>query len=561
MSSTILTSPSSSSDKCLSTSECDSCERRLLHRRRIEQGGFHEHELSVCADSISHWVNHWVYTEDPREKGGALPFDLFPRQEELLTWLGEREAARESGIVEKSRDTGVSWICCLYALHGWLFRPGFRCGFGSRKLEYVDRKGDMKTIFEKIRFALWGLPAWMLPKGFKHKEYDCHAKLINPALGNTITGEGGDEIGRGDRTTLYFVDEAAYLEHPQKVDSALSATTNVRIDVSTPNGPGNSFAQKRHSGVVPVFTFHWRSDPRKTQEWYDDFKRVNGPEVTAEQLDIDYAASLEGICIPAKWVRAAINLDLVIAGTVVAGLDIAEFGRDRNVWIARQGPVVRQPLDWGQCNTTETAHRAADETRRVGAAVLSYDCIGVGAGVRGTLDTAERPWPFTTNAVNVGEAPSDDYWPDGKTSKEKFVNLRAELWWKLRARFERAYERATGVAQHRDEDCISIPDHPQLIQELSLPLVRRKETGKLFLESKEDMRKRGVKSPNFADALALAFASDGADWVFGYETGRGAYGDAPHDVTEISQEYRELMSETEGGRIGQSPKDRGLHEL
>ena len=82
----------------------------------------------------------------------------------------------------------------------------------------------------------------MQPKGFKRKRDDCEAKLLNPANGAAITGEGGDDIGRGGRAAVYFVDESAFLVHPQLVDRALSQTTRVRIDVSTPNGPGNPFA-------------------------------------------------------------------------------------------------------------------------------------------------------------------------------------------------------------------------------------------------------------------------------------------------------------------------------
>jgi phage terminase large subunit len=56
---------------------------------------------------------------------------------------------------------------------------------------------------------------------------------------------------------------------------------------------------------------------------------------------------------------------------------------------------------------------------------------------------------------------------------------------------------------------ISIPNHPRLIAELSQTLHHSTETGKIKLESKEDMARRGVKSPDFADALALAFSPAG----------------------------------------------------
>src|SRR4029077_16023889 len=129
-------------------------------------------------------------------------------------------------------------------------------------------------------------------------------KIINPVNGSTISGEGGDNIGRGGRTGIYFIDESAFIEHADLIDQSLEGNTACRIDVSTPNGPGNPFAQRRFSGKYPVFSMHWRDDPRKTEAWAEKRKAKVGPVVWASQYEIDYSASIEGICIPAAWVRA-----------------------------------------------------------------------------------------------------------------------------------------------------------------------------------------------------------------------------------------------------------------
>lgn len=458
---------------------------------------------------MSYWVGNWCWTYDPRESPATVPFDPFARQSELLAWIGEREKKRERGLVEKSRDTGLTWLCCAYALHGWLFRAGFACGFGSRKLEYVDDLGNPKSIFEKIRMLLAHLPGWMYPVGFRAAKHSCLARLVNPVNGSTITGEGGDNIGRGDRTAIYFVDEAAHLERPQKVEASLSATTRVRIDVSTPNGQGNPFWARRHSGAVEVFTFRWTDDPRKDQAWYQQQCRLYDPATVAQEIDIDYSASVDNVTIPAAWVRAAVQLDLPPSGKPTGGLDIAELGRDRSVFVARQGPVVRMPEAWGQVTTTETAHRAASLAERAGCAKVHYDVGGLGAGVRGTWSAAESPLRFRPVAVQAGGSPTLTRWPDGKSSKELFVNRRSELWWILRARFEKTYEYVRQGTTHPPEEMISIPDCPQLISELSRPTFVRTESGKVAVESKKDMRRRGVASPDYADALCLAFHPEG----------------------------------------------------
>jgi phage terminase large subunit len=473
-----------------------------------------------CFDPV-HWIKTYCKTFDPRIRS-VVPFDLFAHQETCVRWIQEREARQEDGIIEKARDSGISYVCCAYALHSWLFHPYSAIGFGSRKLEYVDVKGNPKSLFEKIRMMLREIPDWQIPQGFDWHKHDNYCNLINPSNGSSITGEGGDGIGRGGRCSIYFVDEAAFLERPDTIDRSLTANTNVRIDVSTPNGPGNPFATKRHSGRFPVFTFHWTDDPRKTPEWAEQ-KRADDEVTFAQEYDIDYTASVEGICIPAKWVRAAVGLfdreefkrdypNWKPAGDKIAGLDIAEEGSNKSVFLARVSSLVTDVVSWGQSNTTQTACRASEEAQNRSVKVVHYDVVGVGAGVKGVWETQERGYhpemgvlPFTANAVNWGEPPTEDRWPDGKTSKELFVNLRAELAWKLRKRFERAYEFLHEGVMHAPEDMISIPNLPELISDLSLELYFRTETGKIQLESKKDMQRRGVKSPDYKDALAFSF--------------------------------------------------------
>lgn len=495
-----------------------------LNRRRnywvgIERAGLAKEEMQLCAESPVHWANHWAYTYDPRQPQKVIPFDLFPKQAEFFDWLQEREQKKEDGLVEKSRDMGATWLCCAYALHGWLYRPGFSAGFGSRKLELVDRRGDLDSIFEKIRFMLERLPPWMRPAGYRSDAHDNVARLVNPANGASLTGEGGDNIGRGGRKSLYFVDEAAFLDRPQLVDRSLSATTNVRIDVSTPNGPGNPFAEKRHSGRVPVFTLHWRNDPRKGEAWYAEQKEKKDAVTIAQEIDIDYTASVEGICIPAAWVRAAVDLhvwakknkgiEFPQTELPVAGLDVAAEGKNKNVFLDRVGVVVRGAETWGNCNLTETAWKAAELAEKRGVKRLNYDGDAIGASLKGTWKTSERKLSFQHNGIMGGGSPTESHWPGGKTSKELFVNFRAEGWWCLRIRFEKAYEfREKGIA-HPVDEMISIPDHPALIAQLSQPLRQFSSTGKIKIESKEDMRKRGISSPDHADALYYCFAPSG----------------------------------------------------
>ena len=463
--------------------------------------------IELCRRDAVLWINDWVWTYDPRTDVKFLPFDLFPVQERFIRWLQEQETARKKCIVDKSRDMGVTYLACAYALHKWLFVPGDSTAFGSRKLDYVDLKGNPKSIFEKLRVMIRDLPPWMLPRGWNPDRHSNYCRIENPATGATITGEGGDDIGRGGRVSRYFLDEAAYIERPDLIERSLSTTTNFRIDISTPNGNGNPFATKRHSGDFPVFTLHWRDDPRKGEEWYRA-RRIeyrNDPVTLAQEIDIDYTASQSNTCIPGAWVRAAVELDLPSdALSVTAGLDVADDGGDLCVFTACRGPRVIAIEDWSHTNTTQSAFKAMDLAERHKVVSVNYDSVGIGAGVKGTVETSERPSASLFHAVNVGEAPTERHWLDGKTSKEKFRNLRAEAWWALRARFERTWEHVNGQAVYPADELISIPDHAVLISELSQPMYSYTETGKVEIEKKSAMRKRGVKSPDFAESLMLA---------------------------------------------------------
>ena len=115
--------------------------------------------------------------------------------------------------------------------------------------------------------------------------------------------------------------------------------------------------------------------------------------------------------------------------------------------------------------------------------------------------------PFRHEAINGGSSPSDYYFVDEqRTSKEKYANRRIELWDNMKNRFRKTYEVRNNIAKHPMDELISIPNHQKLIQELSTPVLKHRNDGKMLLESKQDMAKRNVKSPDFADALAYALS-------------------------------------------------------
>lgn len=498
-------------------------------KREIErQAGGWELERKRCADDILYWFDKWVYTYDPRlvgqkdadgnRKSPYVQFKLWPKQREVILWLRDRLDALEEGLIEKSRDTGATYLTAGFALHQWLFSPGFKATFGSRKVDYVDKKDNPDSIFAKIRIMLSRLPVEMLPPGFAWAQHDNYMRIVNPATGSVISGEGGEDMGRGGRSSLYVVDEAAFVPNAETVEKALSGNTDCVIWVSSVNGMGNLFARKRHSIMKPhqIARLHWRDDPRKTDAWAEAKQAsFSDPTTWASEYDIDYSASVEGICIPALWVESAKRLLEIEprvrpSNEVVLGGDVGA-GKAKSVVIPRRGPVVEPPRSRGDPDTTETAHWMLDIARETEASRLNFDAPGVGAGVSSTL--MKNPVEgLTAVPVNTGLPPSERKWPDGRTSEEMFGNLKAEVWWLSRTSLQRTHEHVLwllgkGGKEHPVTDLMALPsgdkDSDQLCLELSLVKWGRNDRGKIVIERKEELKRRGISSPDYADALML----------------------------------------------------------
>src|SRR5690348_9813698 len=201
------------------------------------------------ADHPADFIHDWGMTFDPRNAEVGLPttvpFLLFPKQREFIDFVRRKWLAREDWLAEKSRDMGVSWLCVAFAVWMWTFHRGTVVGFGSRKEEYVDDLSDPKSLFWKVRAFIRLLPVEFRPRGFDEKKHAPFMSIVNPENGAAIVGEAGDNIGRGNRTSIYFKDESAFYERPESIDAALSQTSNCKGDVSTPNGAGNPFYKKR----------------------------------------------------------------------------------------------------------------------------------------------------------------------------------------------------------------------------------------------------------------------------------------------------------------------------
>lgn len=489
--------------------------------------------MTYYADNPADFIDDWGVTFDPRnaERGlpAVVPFILFPKQREFIGWVMERWINQELGIVEKSRDMGISWLAVALGATLSLTRHGLVVGYGSRKEEYVDGVDKPKSLFWKARQFIRHLPP-EFRNGWDDRKHAPHMRIGFPGTDSYMAGEAGDAIGRGDRASLYFVDEAAHLDRPELIDASLSATTNCRIDISSVNGSANPFAIKRHGGKIPVFTFHWRDDPRKSEEWYAKQCENLPPVVVAQEIDINYNASVEGVVIPSAWVEAAIDAHIKLgiepSGIRKGALDVADEGVDMNSFCGAHGVLVEAIEQWSgkESDIFKTTERAFELCDTYGYEAFDYDADGLGSGVRGDArvinsnraaskqaqlmvlpfrgsgEVVDKDKPIPTAALD------DDRDEHERANGDFFANAKAQAWWNLRIRFLMTYRAVRDGKPYDPDGIISLSSRMPLLSalksELSQPTYKLNGAGKILINKAPD----GAKSPNLADSVMIRYA-------------------------------------------------------
>ena len=503
-------------------------------------------------DNPADFAKDWVICHEPRERKAEGedkerpaygPFIPFPRQVEFLNWIQQRRINKDPGIVLKSRECGVSWLCAIYAINMWLFRDGASIMFATRKADELDSKGNTNCLFEKMRIIIDWLPPFLLPEDYNRDRDTPLNKIINRSNGSTITGMCGDEIGRGGRGTICFVDEAAFLEHQDRAQGALSQTTECCIRVSTPNASGDLFHKDwlRYERDHPEWTFEFnvrKDDPRKDEAWYQEQLAIHGKDKVAREIDRNFAGANEDAFIQDDWVNASVDahkkLDWQPSHPVVVGFDPADTGHAKAITVRRGSVVTRaeQVIGGGEEKdirfAVPWALGVSDEER---ADTFVYDGDGMGEPVmkmvkqlgRHKSQASMEPFRGGSKVINPDMLadPNDE---SSKKNKDTYYNRRSQAWSDLRMRFHRTYQAVQraqeGKVVNFDPDMLisldgDMKELDMLKLELSAPKRRYTETGKIQVEGKVDMRKRGVDSPNLADSLICAFSTDGNDELEG----------------------------------------------
>lgn len=230
------------------------------------------------------------------------------------------------------------------------------------------------------------------------------------------------------------------------------------------------------------------------------------------ECNADYDDSI----IEGAWVDAAIDshlrLKYTTRGERVAAFDPADGGSDAKALVLRHGMLVERVKKWTHGDIDDAIAIAFDDAFEYRADVFVYDSIGVGAGVKVGLKERIANRNVVVQGFGAGDMPYPGIYKEDKPNADVFRNLRAQGWWLLRDRFENTYKAVEKGEYINPVDLISLSsgiDRKDL-DSLKAELVRqqRKRTAGsrlIQLISKDEMRAKGIPSPNMADALMTSF--------------------------------------------------------
>lgn len=231
----------------------------------------------------------------------------------------------------------------------------------------------------------------------------------------------------------------------------------------------------------------------------------------------------DAVIIKRSWVKASINahkrLGIQPVGRKRIGFDVADDGKDKNAAVLAHGFLCSHVEEWkGKEDELLKSAGRVHALARQHDAEIDFDSIGVGAfaGAQFNALNEEEQVRIEYHAFNAGAGvlnpdglvePKD---PQSKKNKDFYANLKAQTWFMVANRFRNTFNWVErGIACDPD-DMIAIDagcDHvDRLIDELCTPRRDFDNAGRTKVESKKDLAKRDVASPNLADGFVMAYA-------------------------------------------------------
>ncbi len=360
--------------------------------------------------------------------------------------------------------------------------------------------------FRQVRHILWK----EVHRRYRNAKFDLGGKLLDTRLemperdsfAMGLSADSPDEFqGFHSANMLIVVDEAEGVAEPiYEAIEALMTSENCRLLlIGNPTTVTGSFRRAFHEDreLYHTLTISAYDSPNVaagaktvpglvTARWVEQRRKIWGEDNPIFQARVlgEFPEQSEDTLIPlsaiegaAKVSGGAVEQDDAPQPTVVA-VDVARFGSDRSVILVRRGGQVRPVRTFRGLDTMKLTGLVVDAIKEADPEDVVVDEVGIGAGVVDRL----KELGYRVDGINVGRSAHDP---------SRFANLRAEGYWNLRQLI------TTGE--------VFLPSDKELMGELAALKYSFNSVGQLLVESKDDMRKRGVRSPDKADALMLAF--------------------------------------------------------
>ena len=373
--------------------------------------------------------------------------------------------------------------------------------------------------FRQVRHVLWRqirrlYYASRQPLGGKILDTRWDLAAERYALG--LSADTADQFqGFHSPNLLVVVDEAAGVEDQifEAIDSVLTSSETGRLllignPTTDSGGFRNAFYQER--SIYHTITISALDSPNvqageivlpglTTAEWVEERRQVWGETSALFRARVlgEFPEQADDVLIGLSDIEASARKHSAIDVTpadklarlgsqppepVIMAVDVARFGSDHSVILVRRGPRVEEIRAFQGLDTMTLTGRVVNALREYHPDLVLVDEIGVGSGVLDRLKELGHP----ARGVNVARP---------ARHKETYANLRAEGYFRLRELFTLGH--------------VLIPNDNRLIAELSSLRYDVRSDGRVVMESKEAMKKRGLPSPDRADALMMAFLESG----------------------------------------------------
>ena len=309
--------------------------------------------------------------------------------------------------------------------------------------------------------------------------------------------------GIHSENVLLIVDEASAVPEPvfEAAAGSMSGHSACTILIGNPTRNSGLFYRTHHELSSDWDTMHVSclDIPLVSKDFVEQIKATYGEGSNAFRIRVlgEFAVADNDTLIAAELVDAAMGRDVPVdvSDGMIYGLDVARFGTDRSALCKRKGNVVMEVKSWGGLDLMQLVGAVVNEARTDNPVEICVDTIGLGSGVADRL----REMGYNVRDVNVAESSAMN--PNAN-------KLRDELW--------------LAVKDWLATRTVRIPNDQTLRHELVAPRYNFSSSGKIVVESKDAMKKRGMRSPDLADAVCLTFAGNaalvggrGTPWVRG----------------------------------------------